>query len=104
MQLSVKFTAMMEQQLDKVEAGKIEWQTAIAEFYGPFDEALSAAKQTLRKIAVPVLENAGTCEKCGKPLLIKLGRFGRFIGCSGYPQCRNTRAVDKNLKKGQRES
>lgn len=93
--LNVDFTAQMENKLDEVEEGKLDWVSIITEFYGPFEGALSTASTQLERVkmeAEPVNEN---CPNCGKGLVIKEGRFGRFIACSGYPDCRYTRAFSK---------
>jgi DNA topoisomerase-1 len=101
--LDVQFTAGMEKQLDRVEEGEIKWQKAVAAFYGPFSTSLGLAKERMRGVkfgakitpkAVDALKEF--CGKCGKPLRYKQGRFGRFIGCSGYPGCKYTRAIKRD--------
>ena len=89
----VKYTARMEEELDEIEEGKMDWREAMAEFYGRFQKDLEHAERhmtDIKRMEEPTGEN---CEKCGKPLVIKWGRFGKFIACSGYPECSNTREL-----------
>jgi DNA topoisomerase-1 len=89
----VKYTAGMEQKLDEIEDGKMDWREAMAEFYDRFQKDLEHAERhmtDIKRMEEPTGEN---CEKCGKPLVIKWGRFGKFIACSGYPECSNTREL-----------
>ena len=81
------FTAQMEENLDDVAQGNRGWDTLLTEFYGPFQDALSAA-QSIPRISIPSDE---ICETCGKPMEIKSGRYGRFLACTGYPECKTTR-------------
>jgi DNA topoisomerase-1 len=92
----VGFTARMEEALDTVEEGGTNWKTVIREFYGPFSEAFTAASQrtgALREMTQEETEQK--CEKCGRPMVIKFGRHGRFLACSGFPACRNSREIDE---------
>jgi len=89
----VKYTARMEEELDEIEDGKIDWRDAMADFYKRFEKDLEHAERhmtDIKRMEEPTGEN---CEKCGKPLVIKWGRFGKFIACSGYPECSNTREI-----------
>ena len=95
--VSVDFTAHIEKELDNVAEGKEEWQNIIKEFWKPFAEDLEKASETIEKVK---LEKATDeiCEDCGKPMVIKHGRFGEFLACTGFPDCRNTRPLPpKNL-------
>ena len=90
--MDVSFTARMEEDLDKVAQGKRQWKPMLKDFYGPFHASLEAAKKQMPKVKVeePTDES---CEKCERPMVIKTGRFGRFLACTGFPQCRNTRPL-----------
>ncbi len=89
------FTADMEKKLDAIGEGKIEWQPVIAEFYKPFKENLVAKTKSLSKDSLSSEKTDEICEKCGEPMVIRTGRFGRFFACSGYPTCKNTRKIVK---------
>jgi DNA topoisomerase-1 len=88
--LNVEFTAHMEEELDKVEEGKIEWRDTMREFYGPFKESLAKAQKDMKNVKAEEVPTDLSCEKCGKVMVIKWGRLGKFLACSGYPECRNT--------------
>ena len=94
--LDVEFTAKMEEQLDEVEEGKADWQKLLHDFYGPFEDSLATASQQMRNIKAEVIPTEEVCEKCGKPMVIRRGRFGKFLACSGYPECRNTKPLAEN--------
>ncbi len=87
------FTADMEDKLDDVELNKIKWKSIIREFYGPFNEELEVADQAIEKVVVEDKPTGETCEICGRPMVIKAGRYGEFIACSGYPECKNTKPI-----------
>ena len=88
--LDVQFTANMENKLDDVEEGKTNWVKVLREFYGPFSKALEAAPDAIYNAKKEMEEVSDeVCEKCGKPMIVKWGRYGQFLGCSGYPECRN---------------
>lgn len=91
--INVEFTASMEDQLDAVEEGRLPWVKVIDDFYQPFSVALSAAEQEIEKIVIKPEESGELCEKCGKPMVYRMGRYGRFLACSGFPDCRNTKAI-----------
>ena len=86
-----EFTAGMEEDLDAISRGEKQWTPVLKEFYGGFDAALEKADQEAERVRPPVEETGEDCEECGKPLLLRNGRFGKFIGCSGFPQCKNTK-------------
>ncbi|MFC1537838.1 type I DNA topoisomerase [Candidatus Latescibacterota bacterium] len=93
---SVEFTANMEEELDKIESGEHEWLDVLDEFYGPFNEALERINSKRKELKESLIEDTGEkCEKCGKPMMIRWGRRGKFIACSGFPACRNTRPIEK---------
>jgi len=88
---NVKFTALMEQNLDTVEDGKYDWVQLLTDFYGDFDKTLKKVKEEMKgeKILLEEDKTDLICEKCGKPMVVKHGRFGKFIACSGFPDCTN---------------
>ncbi|NWF77353.1 MAG: type I DNA topoisomerase [Chloroflexi bacterium] len=83
------FTARMEEQLDEIAQGKYEWVAALQEFYPPFQDMLNKAWMNLEKISV-IQTSEEKCPNCGRPMAIKVGRFGKFLACSGYPACKTT--------------
>ncbi len=92
--VDINFTAKVEDELDKIAAGRKKWQAVIKEFYEPFAENLETKYQEVKKEKTK--ENVITdisCELCGKPMAIKTSRFGRFLGCTGFPECRNTKPL-----------
>lgn len=89
--IKTEFTAAMEEDLDAISRGEKRWTPVLEEFYGGFSAALEKADQEAERVQRPVVETGEKCELCGKPLLLREGRFGKFIGCSGFPQCRNTK-------------
>ncbi|WP_303857134.1 type I DNA topoisomerase [Aminicella lysinilytica] len=95
--VDVNFTADMEDKLDDVEAKGLEWKSIIRDFYGPFKKELEVADNAIEKVVVEDRPTGEMCELCGKPLVIKTGRFGEFIACSGYPECKNTKPIVKTV-------
>jgi len=89
--VDVPFTARMEDDLDKIAAGERDWVSVLREFYVPFERTLQAADKDMQKVELPPELTGLTCEKCGGPMVVKVGRFGKFIACSNYPTCRNTK-------------
>src|SRR5262249_24521721 len=90
--MNVEFTAQMEDELDKVEEGELDWVKAVRDFYGPFAKDLEKAqKEMVNQKAGEETEEA--CPECGKPLLARRGRFGKFLACSAYPECKYTRNI-----------
>lgn len=88
-----KFTAQMEDSLDQVEEGKIEWVPMLREFYGPFHANIEEKEKVLKKENIVNEESDEVCEKCGSKMVIKLGRFGKFLSCSNYPECKNAKPM-----------
>ena len=98
--VNIKFTAQVEDDLDKIREGKEEWVEVLREFYGDFEETLKKAKEDMKDEKIQLKEDMidMVCDKCGKPMVVKYGRFGRFIACSGYPECKNImKAVKETL-------
>ena len=89
--VNVKFTAQMEQDLDKVEQGQEEWVSILENFYGDFDKTLKKAKEEMQGVKIQLKEDETDyiCEFCGKRMVVKVGRYGKFIACPGYPECKN---------------
>lgn len=88
--LDYGFTAQMEDQLDDIAAGDREWVPVIREFYAPFKERLDKAEENIEKVDLGPREIGRNCPECGKPLIVRWGRYGKFIGCKGFPDCRYT--------------
>lgn len=91
--VDVEFTAGMERELDNVEEGEIEWKTVINEFYPSFKSTLDAAQENIEKIQIKDEESDIVCDKCGRKMVYKLSKFGKFLACPGYPECKNTMAI-----------
>jgi DNA topoisomerase I len=89
-EMDVAFTAGMEEKLDEIEEGNAGWQAVLGDFYLGFKEDLAKAEVQMRDVKRQEIATELTCEKCGKPMVIKWGRMGEFLACSGYPECRNT--------------
>jgi len=90
--VDIQFTAKMEDILDSVEDGKRNWKDVMSEFYKTFEPLVQAAVDAPR-YKVPVEETDEICEECGKPMVVRSGRFGRFLSCSGFPECKNSRPI-----------
>lgn len=91
--INEEFTANLEEKLDDVAEGTMEWKEVISDFYAPFGKLLEKAEEEIDKIKIAEEVSDVICEKCGKNMVIKNGRFGRFLACPGYPECRNTKAI-----------
>jgi DNA topoisomerase-1 len=91
--VDVEFTAEMEQELDDVENGNMEWVTVLDEFYPPFEKNLEEASKRIAKIKIKDEESDVICEKCGRKMVYKISKFGKFLACPGYPECKNTKAI-----------
>lgn len=96
--LDFKFTARMEEALDSVEDGKEKWTSCVREFYEPFSHALEAAAETMRSVKQEVIATDEICPICGKPIVIKWGRNGRFMSCSGFPECRFAKSIGTGVQ------
>ncbi len=96
--MDLQFTAEMEEELDRVEDGDLEWVSVVRHFYTPFSSRVTAAQEKMREVKREVITTDYVCEKCGKPMVIKWGRFGQFLSCSAYPDCKNARPVPTGSK------
>lgn len=99
--VDLQFTARMEEGLDGVAEGNRAWGPLISEFYHPFHELIEAKTEELSKKQLTEEKTDEVCEKCGKPMLIKMGRYGKFLACSGFPECRNTKRIETPGRPGQ---
>jgi len=86
----VEFTAELEKRLDEIENGNEEWKKVLRDFYEPFYKRLEYARENMEKIEI-VEETDEVCDVCGRPMVVKYGRYGKFLACSGYPECKNTK-------------
>ena len=93
--VDVKFTAGMEKDLDDVELGKKQWVETLKDFYSDFDKTLKTAEEAMegKRVKVPDEETDIICEECGRNMVIKIGRFGKFLACPGFPECKNTKKI-----------
>jgi len=91
--VDVGYTARMEEELDEIEEGRLNWIAALREFQKKFEADLVRAKKEMRDVKREAIPTDQICEKCGKPMVLKWGRFGQFLACSGYPECKNTREI-----------
>ncbi|HYA88355.1 MAG TPA: type I DNA topoisomerase [Nitrospirota bacterium] len=94
--MDVAFTAKMEEELDKIEEGQMPWVEAVKDFYKPFSESLEKAQADMKDFKAEQIPTDIVCEKCGKPMVVKWGRNGQFLACSGYPDCKTTRPFVRN--------
>ncbi|MCL0071460.1 type I DNA topoisomerase, partial [Thermodesulfovibrionales bacterium] len=92
--IDLGFTAKMEMEFDEIENAKMGWVEVVNDFYGPFSRDLSEASRDTKRVKPQDIPAEETCEKCSSPMVIKLGRHGRFLACSGYPGCKNTKPLE----------
>ena len=95
--VDIKFTGEMEDNLDKIEFKEIPWKDVVSNFYSGFEKELEIANKEAERIEQEPELSDEICEKCGKPMAIKEGRFGRFLACTGYPECKNTKPIIKKI-------
>ncbi len=91
--VDVEFTAGMEEELDNVEEGSVKWKNILIDFYPSFKDSLEKAQKNIEKIKIKDEESDVVCEKCGRKMVYKLSKFGKFLACPGYPECKNTKAI-----------
>ncbi len=95
--INVEFTAKMEKELDEIEEGKENWVKVIDDFYKDFRVRLEIAEKEMEEVEIEDEPAGEDCEKCGSPMVIKMGRYGKFMACSNFPDCRNTKAIVKEI-------
>ncbi|WP_353892108.1 type I DNA topoisomerase [Proteinivorax hydrogeniformans] len=95
--VDTSFTAKMEEDLDQIEEGQKPWDKLVKNFYFDFKEELDKAEENIQDIQIKDVESDVECEKCGRMMVYKLGKFGKFLACPGFPECRNTKAINKEL-------
>ncbi len=93
--MDVKFTASMEEELDEIEEGNLDKTKVLKDFYAPFKEALDYAQANIKK---EVIATDQVCDKCGKPMIVKWGKKGKFLSCAGYPECKNSKSITTGVK------
>jgi len=91
--VDINFTAKMEEDLDKIAQGKEKWVKIIKEFYIPFAKNIKDKEKEIDKKELTEEPSSEICDKCGKPMIIKIGRYGKFLACSGFPKCKNTKPI-----------
>jgi DNA topoisomerase-1 len=93
--MDVKFTALMEEELDEIEEGRLGRGKVLEDFYSPFKESMDFAQVNIKKEVITTDE---ICDKCGKPMIIKWGRRGKFLSCSDFPKCKNSKSITSGVK------
>ena len=96
--INVEFTAKIENEFDEIADGKEEWKQMIREFYGPFEKELEKVEKELEHVELVDEVSDVKCEKCGRMMVYKYGRFGKFLACPGYPECKNTKAIVETIE------
>ena len=91
--INVEFTAEIENEFDEIAEGKEEWKKMIREFYGPFEKELEEAEKNLEHVKIEDEVSDVKCEKCGRMMVYKYGKYGKFLACPGYPECKNTKPI-----------
>jgi DNA topoisomerase-1 len=91
--VNINFTAEMETKLDSIEEGALGWKELMNDFYGGFSKTVKEAEEKIEKVQLPVEESDEICEKCGRKMVIKIGRYGKFLACPGFPECRNAKPI-----------
>ncbi len=95
--INVEFTAKIEDEFDEIADGKEEWKKMIREFYGPFEKELEKVEKELEHVQLVDEVSDVQCEKCGRMMVYKFGRYGKFLACPGYPECKNTKAIVETI-------
>lgn len=95
--MDVEFTAFMEDELDQIEEGKLNWIEVLKTFYGPFSKDITEAHANMENIKKQVIETDEKCPECGKVIIVKIGRTGRFLACSGFPECKFTKSITTDV-------
>ncbi|EKD91265.1 MAG: hypothetical protein ACD_30C00034G0010 [uncultured bacterium] len=92
-----EFTAQMEDKLDEISRGERSWKATIGQFYTPFEKKVEVTEEKGEKVKLEVETVDKNCPKCGKQLVVRTGRFGKFLACSGFPECKHTEALEQKL-------
>ncbi len=95
--VDVKFTADMESKLDLIKDGEQPWRQVISDFYGPFQKTVNKASESIEKVVIPDEVSDVKCDRCGAMMVYKMGRFGRFLACPNFPECRNTKPIVEKI-------
>lgn len=95
--IDAEFTAQMEAQLDHIEDGDAYWKNVLKDFYQDFEQRLEHAEKEMEEVEIKDEVSDELCDKCGRPMVYKLGRYGKFLACSGFPECRNTKPILKTI-------
>ena len=95
--IDVEFTVNMETLLDKIAEGDTNWRKVVGDFYNSFKQDVERAEEEMEKIEIKDEPAGEDCEVCGSPMVIKMGRYGKFMACSNFPDCRNTKAIVKSI-------
>jgi len=95
--INVEFTAEMEKQFDSIAEGNKNWRETIREFYGPFEVVVEKVEKELEHVQLVYEESDVKCEKCGRNMVIKMGKYGKFLACPGYPECRNAKPIVEEI-------
>ena len=95
--VNVEFTANIENEFDQIAEGKEEWKKIIRDFYGPFEAELEKAEKELEHVEIKDEESDVPCEKCGRMMVYKFGRYGKFLACPGYPECKNAKPIIETI-------
>ena len=95
--IDVEFTVNMETLLDKIAEGDMNWRKVVGDFYNSFKQDVERAEEEMEKIEIKDEPAGEDCEVCGAPMVIKMGRYGKFMACSNFPDCRNTKAIVKSI-------
>ena len=96
--INVEFTAKIENEFDEIAEGKEEWKKMIREFYGPFEEEVEKVEKELEHVTIEDEVSDVQCEKCGRMMVYKYGRYGKFLACPGYPECKNTKPIIETIE------
>ena len=95
--VDVDFTAEMERKLDNIEEGSEEWKKVVGEFFAPLKVAIDKAEKEISKVVIEDKVSDVPCDKCGRMMVIKHGRYGDFLACPGYPECKNAKPIVEEL-------
>ncbi|MDA8227219.1 MAG: type I DNA topoisomerase [Desulfitobacterium hafniense] len=95
--VNLEFTANLEKKLDDIEEGDVNWKSVIEEFYEPFAQTLAKAEESIGKVKIEDQVSEEICESCGRNMVVKMGRYGKFLACPGFPECRNTKPLFEDI-------